>query len=127
MSESAFGSDIHPSLLNPSQTDDEDLRKLLEEFEERRRHYKEKMAAQLLSNQTGCNNNMRRTQSNSDKILDPEYLEKRKKNNESAKKSRDARRHKQDELAITASFLELECVKLRCHIQAISEELTNLG
>lgn len=122
----SFG-DMTSLLLNSSATEDEDLKKLLEDFEERRAQYKEKMAAHLTSNSTGCNQNMRRTQNNKDKISDPEYLEKRKKNNESAKRSRDARRHKQDELAITAGFLELECVKLKCQIQAVCDELAHLG
>jgi bZIP factor len=39
---------------------------------------------------------------------DAAYWERRKKNNEAAKRSRDARRAKEDELAIRTSFLERE-------------------
>lgn len=118
-------SEVNMLLLNPNTTEDEDLKKLLEEFEEKRAKYLEKMSEHLI--QSGSNQNMRRTQNNQEKNADPEYIEKRKKNNESAKKSRDARRQKQDELAITAGFLELECVQLKCRIQALSDELAYLG
>jgi len=44
---------------------------------------------------------------------DAAYWERRKKNNEAAKRSRDNRRAKEDELAIRASFLERENAQLR--------------
>lgn len=44
---------------------------------------------------------------------DAAYLEKRKKNNAAAKRSRDARRAKEDELAIWAAFLERENAVLK--------------
>lgn len=116
--------EVNMLLLNPNTTEDDDLKKLLEEFEEKRVKYLEKMSGHLMH--SGSNQNMRRTQNNQEKNTDPEYIEKRKKNNESAKKSRDARRQKQDELAITAGFLELECVQLKCRIQALSDELAYL-
>jgi bZIP factor len=44
---------------------------------------------------------------------DAAYLEKRRKNNEAAKRSRDARRAKEDELALWKAFLEQENQRLR--------------
>jgi len=47
----------------------------------------------------------------------PVYREKRRKNNEAAKRSRDARRAKEDELAIRATYLEHENTRLRQELQ----------
>ncbi|XP_011882620.1 PREDICTED: thyrotroph embryonic factor-like [Vollenhovia emeryi] len=44
---------------------------------------------------------------------DPAYLERRRKNNEAAKRSREARRVKEDELAIRATYLERENAQLK--------------
>lgn len=77
-----------------------------------------------LNNHT--NHNMRRVSSTSEnKNNDPEYLEKRKKNNESAKRSRDARRAKEEELIITNELLirkntELEA-ELKSKLQLIKQ------
>jgi len=51
------------------------------------------------------------------------YWERRKKNNEAAKRSRDARRAKEDELAIRTSFLEYENAQLRMEIQRLKMEI----
>ncbi|KAG5307802.1 HLF factor, partial [Pseudoatta argentina] len=51
------------------------------------------------------------------------YWERRKKNNEAAKRSRDARRAKEDELAIRTSFLEFENAQLRMEIQRLKMEI----
>lgn len=48
---------------------------------------------------------------------DAAYWERRKKNNAAAKRSRDARRAKEDELAITAAFFQHEYQKLRDTLQ----------
>lgn len=45
---------------------------------------------------------------------DAAYLEKRRKNNAAAKRSRDARRAKEDELAIRTAYLERENTVLKC-------------
>ncbi|KYN13817.1 Hepatic leukemia factor [Trachymyrmex cornetzi] len=50
------------------------------------------------------------------------YWERRKKNNEAAKRSRDARRAKEDELAIRTSFLEYENAQLRMEVQRLKME-----
>jgi bZIP factor len=45
---------------------------------------------------------------------DAAYMEKRRKNNAAAKRSRDARRAKEDELAIRTAYLERENTVLKC-------------
>lgn len=55
---------------------------------------------------------------------DEAYWERRRKNNEAAKRSRDARRAKEDEIAIRAAFLEQENIKLRMRIAQLENELT---
>lgn len=57
---------------------------------------------------------------------DASYWEKRRKNNEAAKRSRDARRAKEDEIAIRAAFLEQENLKLKYEIAALRTETTKL-
>ncbi|XP_063229173.1 hepatic leukemia factor-like [Bacillus rossius redtenbacheri] len=54
------------------------------------------------------------------------YWERRRKNNEAAKRSRDARRAKEDELAIRAAFLEQENLKLRYEVTALRTETSKL-
>lgn len=49
-----------------------------------------------------------KTSSANDYQKDGKYLERRKRNNVAAKKSRDARKQREDEIAIRASFLEKE-------------------
>nr|ACZ94038.1 giant [Oncopeltus fasciatus] len=57
---------------------------------------------------------------------DAAYWERRRKNNEAAKRSRDARRAKEDEIAIRAAFLEQENLKLKYQIAAITEEYNHM-
>lgn len=57
---------------------------------------------------------------------DAAYWERRRKNNEAAKRSRDARRAKEDEIAIRAAFLEQENLKLKYQIAVLSEETAHL-
>jgi len=59
-------------------------------------------------------------------VKDEAYWERRRKNNEAAKRSRDARRAKEDEIAIRAAFLETENMKLRLEVAALKQELTKL-
>lgn len=59
-------------------------------------------------------------------LKDDAYWERRRKNNEAAKRSRDARRAKEDEIAIRAAFLEQENLKLRCEIAQLKTETTKL-
>ena len=59
-------------------------------------------------------------------LKDDAYWERRRKNNEAAKRSRDARRAKEDEIAIRAAFLEQENLKLRCEIAQLKTETSKL-
>lgn len=57
---------------------------------------------------------------------DSAYWERRRKNNEAAKRSRDARRAKEDEIAIRAAFLEQENMKLKYELVALRNETAKL-
>ena len=57
---------------------------------------------------------------------DDTYWERRRKNNEAAKRSRDSRRAKEDEIAIRAAFLEQENLKLRVEVAALKNETAKL-
>ncbi|XP_076308747.1 uncharacterized protein LOC143224200 [Tachypleus tridentatus] len=59
-------------------------------------------------------------------VKDEAYWERRRKNNEAAKRSRDARRMKEDEIAIRAAFLEQENLKLRIELAALKSETAKL-
>lgn len=87
--------------------------------------FKNKMMARVstMSGQGSRNRNMsRNVPANPDKLNDPEYLEKRRKNNEAAKKSRDARKTKEDEMAIRVAFLEKEVYKLMYQLVMLQKE-----
>ncbi|XP_040575026.1 LOW QUALITY PROTEIN: hepatic leukemia factor [Lepeophtheirus salmonis] len=57
---------------------------------------------------------------------DDHYWEKRKRNNQSARRSREARRLKENQIALRASFLEKENFKLRVSNKELKEENLNL-
>lgn len=57
---------------------------------------------------------------------DQAYWERRRKNNLAAKRSRDARRSKEDEIAIRAAFLEQENVQLKWELTRLKSETTRL-
>lgn len=57
---------------------------------------------------------------------DSAYWERRRKNNEAAKRSRDARRAKEDEIAIRAAFLEQENSRLVYEVAKLRAELNLL-
>ncbi|ELT95044.1 hypothetical protein CAPTEDRAFT_178189 [Capitella teleta] len=61
-----------------------------------------------------------------EELKDIAYWERRRKNNEAAKRSRDARRAKEDEIAIRAAFLEQENLKLRVEVAALKNETSKL-
>lgn len=52
-------------------------------------------------------------------LKDDRYFERRRRNNYAAKKSRDARKAREDEIAIRASFLEKENNILRAQVSHI--------
>ena len=54
---------------------------------------------------------------------DAAYWERRRKNNEAAKRSRDARRQKENEIAVRASFLEQENIQLKMELVQLKTEL----
>ncbi|CAH2062258.1 unnamed protein product, partial [Iphiclides podalirius] len=59
-------------------------------------------------------------------LKDEKYFERRRRNNQAAKKSRDARRVKEDQIAWRACFLEQENASLRAHIAALRQEAMTL-
>ena len=63
--------------------------------------------------------------SNNRPALD-EVQERRKKNNEAAKRSRDSRRAKEDEIAIRAAFLEQENLQLKWEAARLKSETSRL-
>ncbi|XP_071788737.1 uncharacterized protein [Asterias amurensis] len=61
-----------------------------------------------------------------DDLKDQTYWERRRKNNEAAKRSRDARRAKEDQIAIRAALLEQENMRLKIEVAALKEETIKL-
>ncbi|KAK3101479.1 hypothetical protein FSP39_003905 [Pinctada imbricata] len=57
---------------------------------------------------------------------DNTYWEKRKKNNESAKRSREARRMKEEQIALRVVFLEQENLQLRTEVSLLKSEIEKL-
>lgn len=57
---------------------------------------------------------------------DEAYWERRRKNNEAAKRSRDARREKEEKIAMRAAFLEQENFQLRVELATVKAENTKL-
>ncbi|KAM3957664.1 uncharacterized protein ACR2FA_008375 [Aphomia sociella] len=55
-------------------------------------------------------------------LKDEKYFERRRRNNQAAKKSRDARRMREDQIAWRACVLEQENASLRAHIAALRQE-----
>lgn len=57
-----------------------------------------------------------------DSAKDEAYWERRRKNNEAAKRSRDARRLKENEIGIRAAYLEQENLKLKSEVAMLRKE-----
>ncbi|XP_068626144.1 uncharacterized protein [Battus philenor] len=55
-------------------------------------------------------------------MKDEKYFERRRRNNQAAKKSRDARRIREDQIAWRACYLEQENATLRAHVAALRQE-----
>lgn len=68
----------------------------------------------------------RRSKPGDTTIKDQAYWERRRKNNEAAKRSRDARRAKEEEIAIRGAFLEQENMKLRAELSTLKSETAKL-
>lgn len=88
--------------------------------------FRDKMLAHTRVDYNTTNMNMRRKTVHNENNSDPVYWEKRKKNNEAAKKSRDARKAREDEVAIRCAFLEQENLKLKLKIAALQSDTTRL-
>lgn len=91
--------------------------------------FRQRVLSQVQTTNTGTNKNMRRVTSSTNGLgrnEDPGYWEKRRKNNEAAKRSRDARRAKEDEIAIRCAFLEQENMQLRMRLAALESEKLGL-
>ena len=65
-------------------------------------------------------------QGQSEDVKDQAYWERRRKNNLAAKRSRDARRAKEDEIAIRAAFLEQENIQLKWEVARLKTETSRL-
>lgn len=61
-----------------------------------------------------------------DEVRDAGYLERRRRNNESAKRSRDARRQKEEEIAFRATELEQENLSLKAELFLVRRESAEL-
>lgn len=89
--------------------------------------FRKKMLIQVQANNPPpgvTNTKMRRSNGHTNQDgKDQSYWERRRKNNEAAKRSRDARRAKEDEIAIRAAFLEQENLKLKYEIAALRNEV----
>lgn len=70
---------------------------------------------------------VRSRQSSADEIdKDEAYRERRRKNNEAAKRSRDARRAKEDDIALRAALLERENLQLKVELAQLKQETSRL-
>lgn len=95
--------------------------------------FRRRMLESVRRSNEGTNIKMRRTTSKSPVLptstmdeKDSAYWERRRKNNEAAKRSRDARRAKEDEIAIRAAFLEQENLKLKYELVTLRQEHAKL-
>ncbi|XP_044581036.1 protein giant [Cotesia glomerata] len=94
--------------------------------------FRKRMLESVRKSNDGTNIKMRRLSKNSNLPTstvddkDMAYWERRRKNNEAAKRSRDARRAKEDEIAIRAAYLEQENIKLKYEIIALRNETARL-
>ncbi|XP_005104258.1 D site-binding protein-like [Aplysia californica] len=78
------------------------------------------------STSSGASGGPSPSKSKADPNKDPAYLEKRRKNNESAKRSREARRSKEEMVALRVVTLEEENMKLRAESSLLEKELDEL-
>lgn len=63
---------------------------------------------------------------NDNELDDISLEQRRKKNNEAAKRSRDSRRAKEDEIAIRAAFLEQENLSLKWELNRLKADISKL-
>ena len=60
-----------------------------------------------------------------DELKNPKYWAKRSKNNEAAKRSREARRLKENQIAMRARFLEEENMALKVRFLVVQKSMRN--
>jgi hypothetical protein len=84
------------------------------------------VASRKRRNDKELNERIKKIKSVPDDKKDDAYWERRRKNNDAAKRSRDLRRQKEDEIANRASFLEQENLKLKAQITILKAELSKL-
>lgn len=88
--------------------------------------FREQMLSKVRSLNRSSSASKARTQNNGCDDKDAAYWERRRKNNEAAKRSRDARRAKEDEIAIRAAFLEQENLRLKYELASLKDETCKL-
>ncbi|XP_011499156.1 PREDICTED: protein giant [Ceratosolen solmsi marchali] len=121
----AYPKDPLSITLGPDMMFDQELKKAYSDFRNR-------MLDSVKRTNEGTNIKMRRiskspmlpTSTVDEK--DAAYWERRRKNNEAAKRSRDARRAKEDEIAIRAAFLEQEYIRLKYENAVLKDENTKI-
>lgn len=121
----AYPKDPLSITLGPDMMFDQELKKAYSDFRSR-------MLDSVKRTNEGTNVKMRRiskspmlpTSTVDEK--DAAYWERRRKNNEAAKRSRDARRAKEDEIAIRAAFLEQEYIRLKYENAVLKDENTKI-
>ena len=84
------------------------------------------LASRKRRNERDSNERNKKIKPVPDEKKDDAYWERRRKNNEAAKRSRDLRRQKEDEIAVRAAFLEQENLKLRAQVTILKAELSKL-
>ena len=88
--------------------------------------FRETMMEQIEASRSKTKRNSSGNSDSNSKYKDSAYLERRKKNNEAAKRSRDARRTKENEIAVRAQFLERENNELKIQLANLRAELIRM-
>lgn len=87
----------------------------------------EKSNSPPLAAMSSCGSTTQRSRQSSVDLDDKDtYRERRRKNNEAAKRSRDARRAKEDDIALRAALLERENLQLKVEISQLKQETSRL-
>lgn len=89
-------------------------RQMLEHIKAEKRSSENKKNHSVTKRSSSPQSSSSSSEGNPANAKDAAYLEKRRKNNAAAKRSRDARRAKEDELAIRTAYLERENTVLKC-------------
>ncbi|OQR72496.1 Thyrotroph embryonic factor-like [Tropilaelaps mercedesae] len=78
------------------------------------------------TSQAACPQPRKRGKALPDELKDATYWERRRRNNIAAKRSRDARRAKEEETALRAAVLERENLQLRLEASALKQEIAHM-